>query len=107
VYLTYPFVLSWSLLEAMACGCAIVASDTAPLREAIVDQDTGILVDFFSPSQLADSVIKLLEDAPLRKRLGASARAFAVANYDLNAVCLPRMLGLIERVATKADTKQI
>jgi glycosyltransferase involved in cell wall biosynthesis len=83
----------------MACGCAIVASDTAPLREAIVDQDTGILVDFFNPGQLADSTIKLLEDAKLRQQLGARARAFAVANYDLNSVCLPRMLDLIEHVA--------
>lgn len=99
VYLTYPFVLSWSLLEAMACGCAIVASDTAPLREAIVDQDTGMLVDFFNPGQLADSTIRLLEDAKLRQQLGARARAFAVANYDLNSICLPRMLDLIEHVA--------
>jgi glycosyltransferase involved in cell wall biosynthesis len=99
VYLTYPFVLSWSLLEAMACGCAIVASDTAPLREAIIDHETGILVDFFSPDQLASSVIDLLNDAPLRKQLGAHARTFAVANYDLNTVCLPRLLDLIKRVA--------
>ena len=101
VYLTYPFVLSWSLLEAMACGCAIVASDTAPLREAIVDQSTGILVDFFNPDQLADSTIKLLQDAPLRKQLGESARAFAIANYDLNTVCLPRMLALIKKYSSE------
>ena len=99
VYLTYPFVLSWSLLEAMACGCAILASDTAPLREAIIDQGTGILFDFFNPDQLADSTIKLLQDAPLRKQLGESARASAVANYDLNTVCLPRMLALIQNIS--------
>jgi glycosyltransferase involved in cell wall biosynthesis len=57
------------------------------------------LVDFFKPEELAARVVELLKDAPLRKQLGEGARAFAVANYDLNTVCLPRMLDLIERVA--------
>ena len=98
VYLTYPFVLSWSLLEAMACGCAIVASDTAPLREAIHDGDTGLLVDFFKPDAVAAGVVKLLENPVLRDKLGQHAREFAVAHYDLRSVCLPQMLQLIERV---------
>lgn len=98
VYLTYPFVLSWSLLEAMACSCAIVASDTAPLREAIHDGDTGVLVDFFKPDAVAAGVIKLLENPALRDKLGQRAREFAVAHYDLKSVCLPQMLQLIERV---------
>jgi len=95
VYLTYPFVLSWSLLEAMSCGCAIVASDTAPVREAISDGRTGRLVDFFSSEQLADSVSELLADAAARRRLGAAARAFAVEHYDLKRVCLPQQLALV------------
>ena len=95
VYLTYPFVLSWSLLEAMSCGCAIVASDTGPVREAISEGETGRLVDFFSPGQLADSVSALLADAAARRRLGAAARAFAVEHYDLKRVCLPRQLALV------------
>lgn len=98
VYLTYPFVLSWSLLEAMACGCGIVASDTAPLREAIHDGDTGVLVDFFKPDAVAAGVVKLLENPALRNKLGQRAREFAVAHYDLKTVCLPQMLQLIERV---------
>jgi|UniRef100_UPI0037C0D613 glycosyltransferase involved in cell wall biosynthesis len=98
VYLTYPFVLSWSLLEAMACGCAIVASDTTPLREAIHDGETGLLVDFFKPDAVAARVIQLLENPALRSALGQRARAFAVAHYDLRSVCLPQMLQLIERV---------
>lgn len=98
VYLTYPFVLSWSLLEAMACGCAIVASDTPPLREAIHDGRTGLLVDFFKPDTLAEAVVKLLESPALRSELGQSAREFAVAHYDLRSMCLPQMLQLIERV---------
>lgn len=101
VYLTYPFVLSWSLLEAMSCGCAIVGSDTAPLREAIIDGETGLLADFFSPQAVADQVVRLLESPDLRAKLGHNAREFAVKHYDLNKVCLPAMLQLIEDVAEK------
>jgi glycosyltransferase involved in cell wall biosynthesis len=100
VYLTYPFVLSWSLLEAMSAGCAIVASDTQPLREAIVHNETGKLVDFFDASALANSVCELLSNAEERKRLGANARAFAQANYDLQSVCLPKQLAWVEQLTT-------
>ena len=92
VYLTYPFVLSWSLLEAMSAGCAIVGSNTQPLHEAIVDGETGRLVDFFDVQALADAVCGLLDDAPARAALGRRARAFAQAHYDLHRVCLPRQL---------------
>ena len=98
VYLTYPFVLSWSLLEAMSAGCAIVASDTHPLREAIVHNETGKLVDFFDASALAHSVCELLNNPEERKRLGVNARAFAQANYDLQTVCLPKQLAWVERL---------
>lgn len=98
VYLTYPFVLSWSLLEAMACGCAIVASDTAPLREAIDDGVTGLLVDFFSPEAVAAGVIRLLENPEMRAALGEHARQFAITRYDLRSVCLPKMVQLIDQV---------
>lgn len=95
VYLTYPFVLSWSLLEAMSTGCAIVASDTAPLREAIRDGETGLLVDFFDVPGLTARVVALLNDAGLRETLGRNARAHAQAHYDLAKICLPSMLKLI------------
>ena len=96
VYLTYPFVLSWSLLEAMSVGCAIVASDTQPLREAIRHDDTGRLVDFFDVPGLANDVCALLDDPVARQRLGANARAFAQATYDLKTVCLPRQLQWVQ-----------
>jgi len=96
VYLTYPFVLSWSLLEAMSVGCAIVASDTQPLREAIRHNDTGRLVNFFDVPGLANDVCALLDDPVARQRLGANARAFAQANYDLKTVCLPRQLQWVQ-----------
>jgi glycosyltransferase involved in cell wall biosynthesis len=92
VYLTYPFVLSWSLLEAMSAGCAIVASNTAPVREAIRHGETGQLVDFFDPEALAQQVTALCAEPAERTRLGAQARAFAVDNYDLLSHCLPRQI---------------
>ena len=95
VYLTYPFVLSWSLLEAMSTGCAIVASDTGPVREAITHNETGILVDFFSPEALSDAIISLLNDSSLRARLGAAARNLAVTQYDLKTVCLPKQIAWV------------
>lgn len=92
VYLTYPFVLSWSLLEAMSVGCSVVASDTQPLHEAIRHDETGRLVNFFDQNALATSVIELLEDEDARVRLGQAARAFAIENYDLKSVCLPKQI---------------
>ena len=99
IYLTYPFVLSWSLLEAMSVGCAIVASNTQPLQEAVHHDDTGRLVDFFDSAALTDEVCALLDDPAARVRLGANARAFAVANYDLRTVCLPKQLAWIAKLA--------
>jgi glycosyltransferase involved in cell wall biosynthesis len=98
VYLTYPFVLSWSLLEAMSVGCAIVASRTAPLLEAIEDDATGRLVDFFDAQQVARQVGGLLGDPQARARLGQQARAFAQQRFDLQSVCLPRQLDWVHRL---------
>lgn len=99
VYLTYPFVLSWSLLEAMSAGCAIVASNTAPVREVLRHGETGLLVDFFDTAGLADAVCGLLDDPAMRQRLGRQARAFAQAHYDLQSVCLPQQLDWVQALA--------
>jgi glycosyltransferase involved in cell wall biosynthesis len=96
VYLTYPFVLSWSLLESMSAGCAIVASDTQPLHEAIAHNETGRLVNFFDAKALAQEVCYLLDNPAERARLGANARQFAQINYDLETVCLPKQLAWVE-----------
>lgn len=101
VYLTYPFVLSWSLLEAMSVGCAVVASQTAPLREAIIQNETGRLVDFFDPQALTREVVDLLEHPAERQRLGHNARQFARQHYDLQTVCLPRQLQWVSALAAQ------
>jgi len=96
VYLTYPFVLSWSLLEAMSVGCAIVAGDTQPVREVIKDQKTGILVDFFDPEKLSTAITKLLDNKRLRAELGQNARNHIIKNYDLKGICLPKQIAWVE-----------
>jgi len=99
VYLTYPFVLSWSFMEAMAAGCLMVASDTAPVREVLQHGHNGYMTDFFDPDKVVDSVVMALEDKD-SGRLREAARASIVGKYDL-ASCLPRQLGMIEAVAGK------
>jgi len=89
VYLTYPFVLSWSLLEAMACEASIVANDVAPVREVITHDKTGRLVDFFDTEALVTEICTLLESPEDRIRLGRKARQLMVDRYDLRSICLP------------------
>ena len=98
VYLTYPFVLSWSLLEAMSCGCAVVGSDTAPVREVIEPERNGLLVDFFDPQALASSIASLVKDRDRAAALGRAARQTVLDHYELNA-CLQQHLALIKLVA--------
>lgn len=91
VYLTRPFVLSWSLLEAMSCGALVVASDTAPVREVITEGMNGILVDFFKPDQMAAALDRVLDQPRQFAHLREKARATVVAKYDM-ASCLRRKL---------------
>ena len=100
VYLTYPFVLSWSLLEAMSCGCSVIASDTQPLHEVIQDGENGLLVDFFDSENLSNQIINLLDDEKLRKKISTNARKFVIKNYDLKTVCLPQQIQWIESIIT-------
>jgi glycosyltransferase involved in cell wall biosynthesis len=95
VYLTYPFVLSWSMLEAMAVGAPVVASATAPVTEVIEHEANGLLFDFFDGDALVAGVCRLLDDAELRRALGTAGRRTVVAHYDLATVCLPAQRRLI------------
>jgi glycosyltransferase involved in cell wall biosynthesis len=96
VYLTYPFVLSWSFIEAMSAGCAIVGSATPPVQEVMEEGVTGVGVDFFSPHRIANKVEALLDDPGRRQSLGEAARAAAIEKFDLRTVTLPKWLRLID-----------
>jgi glycosyltransferase involved in cell wall biosynthesis len=95
LYLSVPFVLSWSLLEAMAMGATVVAADTAAVREVITDGVNGRLVDFLRPAQIADTVCEVLAAPGEFAGLGAAARATVRDGYDLYAVSLPAQARLI------------
>lgn len=84
LYLTVPFVLSWSLLEAMAAGCALVASATQPVLEVLTDGRSALLVDFFDSTAQADALERLLNQPELRRRLAAECQAQA-AGYAATA----------------------
>ena len=96
VYLTYPFVLSWSMLEAMACGCAVVGSRTPPVEEVIRHGHNGWLVDIFAPDAIAAQVIDVLESPDAAEPVRERARAHVVEHYDLRTKCLPRQLKMIQ-----------
>lgn len=98
-YLTYPFVLSWSLTEAMSAGCHIVASDTEPVRELIRDGENGRLVPFFDQPALEAALIRALAGDPEAPRLKAAARETIVRGYDLGSICVPKLIDWVESFA--------
>lgn len=77
VYLTYPFVASWSLREALACGCAVIGGEVDPVREFIVDGRTGLLTPCLDPKALSDRVLELLENPKLNRQIRTGARKYA------------------------------
>ena len=95
VYLTVPFVLSWSLLNALACGATVLASDTAPVREVISEGQNGLLTDFFDAEALADRASDVLDHPADYRELGRNGVAMVREKYSLD-VCLPQILGLYE-----------
>ncbi len=97
VYLTYPFVLSWSCLESMSAGNVVVASDTAPVREVIEDGRNGLLTGFFDAPAMAARVADVLAAPGDYAAQAVAARATVASRYDLKSVCLPQLLRFISR----------
>jgi glycosyltransferase involved in cell wall biosynthesis len=95
-YLTYPFVLSWSLMEAMSTGCLIVASKTAPVEEVIEHGRNGLLVDFFDPQALAATVADALERRASLQHLRDAARQTIIERYDMQRHCMPALLRFVQ-----------
>lgn len=96
VYLTYPFVLSWSMLEAMSAGAPLLASRTAPVLDVVRDGKNGRLVDFFDRDGLAEAAVDMLARPEAYAGMRQAARRTVVEHYDLRTVCLPAYARLIE-----------
>jgi len=96
-YLTYPFVLSWSMMEAMSAGALVVGSDTTPVREMISHGQNGLLVDFFDIDGWSRTLIEALAEPERFLHLRTAARQMILDRYDLRNVCLPQMVALVER----------
>ena len=95
-YLTYPFVLSWSLLEAMSAGCMVVGSRTAPVEEVIRHGENGWLVDFFDHQALAEKLAEAITQRDQLMPVRAAARKTVMENFDLQSHCLPQQLALLQ-----------
>jgi glycosyltransferase involved in cell wall biosynthesis len=100
VYLTVPFVLSWSLLDAMACGCVILGSDTAPVQEVITDGESGLLRPFADDAALAEAALAVLRDPEGHAALGAAARALIEREYALDDL-VPQHADFLETIAAR------
>lgn len=96
VYYTYPFVLSWSLVEAMACECLVLGSDTAPVRDAITNGTDGVLNDFFDVDALSAAMIRAVREPEAFQAMRAQARRTALARFDRATVGVPGWLALID-----------
>ncbi len=106
VYLTYPFVLSWSMLEAMAAECLLVASNTAPVAEVIEDGRNGLLVDFFSHQEIAERIDQALDGGERRRHLCRAARETVVERFELRD-CLARQIRLLGDVAARRRPQDV
>lgn len=100
IYLTVPFVLSWSMMDAMSCGAVVLGSDTSPVREMIRDGQNGLLADFFDPEAIAVKAVRVLKDPAGHRELGRAAERLIEEQYSLEAV-LPRMVGMYEEAVNR------
>ncbi len=98
VYLTYPFVLSWSMLEAMSMETLIIGSKTKPVEEIIKDKKNGLLVDFFDHKGLASKVNEVLSNPDQYSSIKKEARKTIIDNYDLESICLPKQIEIFKKL---------
>jgi glycosyltransferase involved in cell wall biosynthesis len=101
IYLTVPFVLSWSMMDAMSSGAVVLGSNTAPVREMIRDGENGLLADFFDVEAFVAKAVRVLRDPADFRPLGRAAEQMIAEQYSLDVV-LPKMVSLYERAATRA-----
>lgn len=101
IYMTAPFVLSWSLLEAMSCGCLVVASDTPPVREVIQQGNTGFLTPFWDSKTLGKKVASLLENTFQYDAIRQKAREAIVERYDVRKTFAQQFLLIQEEIIKK------
>ena len=104
IYLTAPFVLSWSLMNALACGCTVLASDTAPVREMIVQGHNGLLVDFFDVEGIASAAVDVLKAPALFRHLGEEGERMIHDQYSLDKI-IPKLTALFEGVVDLAGSR--
>ena len=97
VYLTVPFVLSWSLLDALACGCTVVASNTEPVREVITHDQNGLLADFYDVDRLTELSLQVLQDREGHRRLGEAGATLVREKYALERT-LPQIVEFYQGV---------
>lgn len=104
VYYTYPFILSWSVVEAMACECLILGSDTGPVRDAITPGVNGVLNDFFDIAALSDAMAQACERPEAFVALRKAARQTALAMFDRESVGVPAWMALIDEILASGSS---
>jgi glycosyltransferase involved in cell wall biosynthesis len=107
IYLTYPFVLSWSMLEAMSMGRVVIGSRTSPVEEVIIHGENGLLVDFFDVDGLSETVTETLANPLDFSDLRVAARQSIVDKFDLKRHCLPQWMEFAQRVAVEDSSPKI
>jgi glycosyltransferase involved in cell wall biosynthesis len=98
VYLTYPYVLSWSMIEAMGCEALVIGSATPPVQEVIEHGVNGLLVPFFDTAALAETVVDALANPDRYEPIRKAARRTLLERYDLQSICLPQQIKLFDAV---------
>src|SRR5262249_18341419 len=105
IYLTYPFVLSWSMLEAMSIESLVIASRTKPVEEVISHGENGLLVDFFDVDGLSGTVIEALARPSDYSRLRKAARRSIIENFDSSSHCLPQWMEFAQQVGSAVNCR--